>query len=168
MVTPPSHNSTLVFRQKVPGLQTAIAFGTSMTPFLKPGVEINSEFVSVDKLCVGDVVTFKSYSGTIATHRVIKIFNTNRTIYYLTKGDNRLDCDPPVLEEHILGRVTHVSGVNIRSLKWRLIGRAIAFFSHKQFLLYQSLAQSRLNKIRHSLGINFGLPPATIRFYFPD
>ncbi len=139
------------------------AFGTSMSPFLSPGSELRLERADSADIRVGDIVTFRSGSGVLVTHRVIRIFSQKNEISFLTKGDGRLDHDPLVSKEKLFGRVTHVNGVFIRSRGQRIVGRWIAALSRGQSTCYLALSKSGLNRFRHFLEKKGLFPRVPIR-----
>ncbi len=132
-------------------LRVATAFGTSMLPFIKPGTDLCLESVKADAIRLGDVITFYFRPGVLVTHRVIKVICQKGQRLFLTKGDNRLNCDPVVSVPQITGRVLLVGRINIRSFAWLFFGRILAGISYIQFALYYRLAGSGLNKLRHRL-----------------
>ncbi len=147
-------------------LQVATAFGTSMLPFLKPGVELRSESLEIASIRLGDIITFQSQPSTLVTHRVVKIFRYEDGISFLTKGDNRLSPDSVVFGHQIFGRVIQVGGTNVRSLGWRVLGRIVAWISYGQSVLYQGLAKSRLNRLRYWMEKKGRCPGIPLRPWF--
>ncbi len=147
-------------------LRVATAFGTSMLPFLKPGVELRLESLDVASIRLGDVITFESQPGTLVTHRVVKILPREGGISFLTKGDNRLVPDPVIFGHQIFDRVIQVGGTNVRSLGWRVLGRIIAWISYGQSVLYHGLAKSRLNRLRYWLEKKGWCPGIPLRPWF--
>jgi len=65
----------------------------SMEPTLKVGTLIYARRpADPNKLKENDIVTFKTTSGTIVTHRIIKVIQDEEGgVRYLTKGDNPLN-----------------------------------------------------------------------------
>jgi signal peptidase I len=75
--------------------------GGSMDPALRDG-----DVVLIERLqrCQrGDVVVAK-LDGRIVMHRVVSV-DTDRV---QLRGDNRVECDPPIALEDVIGRVTRV------------------------------------------------------------
>ena len=147
-------------------LRVATAFGTSMLPFIKPGTDLRIESVHADTICLGDVITFHYHPGVLVTHRVVKIIRRRGQYSFLTKGDNRLNCDPVVLAPQIAGRVILVAKTNIRSLGWIAFGRILAGISYSQMILYHWLARSGLNQFRHHLEEKGLCPKVPLRDWF--
>jgi len=141
----------LVWGKPVKNLRVAAAFGGSMRPFIKPGAELHTEPVIISAIQVGDIISFEPRTGHSTTHRVVKIFKQANSIFILTKGDSRRDCDTAISESQILGRVTHVDGNTVRSLAWRVLGHGIARISYGQALFYRFFAESCLNLLRRRL-----------------
>ena len=78
--------------------------GTSMLPLVRAGDYVRIKKISGD-LRRGDIVVFQKSNGLI-THRVLRISRTddnNKTL--LTKGDNSIVPDPPILSSAIIGKV---------------------------------------------------------------
>lgn len=78
----------------------------SMEPTLAVGDIILSKETSVDKLEVGDVVTFEGESGEldgkIVTHRIQSIYDEDGQTFVVTKGDANAINDPPIRAEAVL------------------------------------------------------------------
>lgn len=147
-------------------LREAMAFGSSMRPLIKPGAGLELEPAPAAGIRLGDIISFESRPGLSVTHRVVKIFKKQEQTFFITKGDNRLDCDGPVAEKQILGRVIRVGRHPLRSIKWRVLGICVARISYGQSVLYRSLAQSRLNRCRHRLEEKGIFPRIGIRSWF--
>ncbi|GEM_PF-2189607 len=147
-------------------LRVATAFGTSMRPFLKPGVELRLESPKIASIRLGDIITFQFQPGILLTHRVVKIFRREDGLSFLTKGDNRLSPDPVVFGHQVFGRVIRVGGKNIRSFGWRVLGRIIARISYGPSAFYQRLSKSRLNRFRHWLEKKGACPGIPLRPWF--
>ena len=88
----------------------------SMSPEIEVGELIRTSKVSIDKIEIGDIVSFISVSpktqGLIITHRVIDIeTDDNGEIMLVTKGDANLPVDTePVTESNYIGMVVWSSG----------------------------------------------------------
>ena len=73
----------------------------SMVPVLNKGtIVVYSKVFYESSLKEGDIILFKDNERLIC-HRIID----RRKEYVITKGDNLLDADPPVLNEDIVGKV---------------------------------------------------------------
>lgn len=87
-----------------------------MEPNLAVGEVIVTKSVAMDKVKVGDIVSFRSQSpdmfGVIITHRVVEIdTDENNEKRFLTKGDANLSVDGRyVLESNFVGKVIWTSG----------------------------------------------------------
>jgi len=77
--------------------------GTSMLPAIWPGDVLDIEAAPLDELSPGAIAVFQR-DGRVWAHRVIR--NSRATL--LTRGDALAQDDPPVLPEHLLGRVVSV------------------------------------------------------------
>jgi signal peptidase I len=84
-----------------------IVASSSMHPTLKTGDKITVEPVDPDKIMVGQVVVFKSESGKLIVHRVVK----KEGFVLVTAGDSLRRFDHPV---HIYDVVGIVKGLEIR------------------------------------------------------
>ena len=83
----------------------------SMLPTLKPHDLIIVEKTSIDKVQVGDLITFDSHMAGIGiiAHRAIAIADDDGQTGIDTKGDNVEDADPwTVHEEDLVGKVVDV------------------------------------------------------------
>ena len=121
-----------------------------MLPFLPPGEEVHTQPVQPETIRAGDVVTFKTSSGRLITHRVVKIVRHQGEIALLTKGDNRLVMDALVLKHQLIAKVTRVGRRHLERPLWRGLGGFIAWISYRQARLYELLSRSGLNRHRHA------------------
>ena len=78
----------------------------SMSPTIKPGSLIIVKPEKVEKLKVGDVITFKNQnSSNITTHRIKSIQNESN-LQFITQGDaNNIEDPMPISENLIIGKV---------------------------------------------------------------
>ena len=95
------------------GLFPMIVLTESMYPDIKSGDLIFCLTTTVDKVEVGDVITFfdpAGNDGSVVTHKVIeKITEDDGSISFRTKGiNNNTEDRLPVDEEHLIGRYTGV------------------------------------------------------------
>jgi len=74
------------------GFQLFAVESGSMEPVLKVGVVIVSRKPKdPQNLKVNDIVTFRTLSNAIVTHRIIEVINDNGSRAYRTKGDNPIN-----------------------------------------------------------------------------
>lgn len=107
----------------------SLAFGNSMLPLFEPFSEIQIHPVEANQIRVGDVVAY--WQGRrLCAHRVVKIVRRSQEVSWVTKGDNRFQCDSPVGMERIVGQVTRIRDQNL-IMPWRsFFGRLMAFLSY--------------------------------------
>lgn len=134
--------------QWLPG---AVAFGTSMLPFFRPGDEVWTEPVEIRAIRMGDVITIRLKPNRLLTHRVVKIVRQNGNLTFFTKGDNCHTWDPVVFPHQVIGRVTKVGTRGLSRPVWRWFGCLVAWFSYGQGAVYLWLKESRWNRWRHLL-----------------
>ena len=93
----------------------------SMEPNLRVGELIITDDIPIEKLQLGDIVSFRSQSadmyGNIITHRVVDMGkNSEGEIILLTKGNNNLSTDSSyVYKSNYVGKVVWSSGNSIIS-----------------------------------------------------
>ncbi len=110
--------------------------GSSMEPLLRHGdvVEVAHR---PGPLRRGDVIVFK-LGDSVVVHRLLRQ-DRGRT-RYLTRGDNRLDADPPVAAADVVGRVVAVRRgsrtVRLDTAFWRAAGSLIAWSGLGWLALY--------------------------------
>lgn len=74
------------------GFQLFAVESGSMEPTLKIGaVIVSRKPKDPENLKVNDVVTFRTLSNAIVTHRIIEVLNDNGSKAYRTKGDNPIN-----------------------------------------------------------------------------
>lgn len=102
--------------------------GTSMLPMMKGGDQVLVVHGSAG-VRRGDVIVFRCNSNLIA-HRVLRIYESDGKLTFVTKGDNVLQCDPPVNANAIVGRVSAIKRrdrhIATDTAVWRTIGWLIA------------------------------------------
>lgn len=107
----------------------------SMEPNLAVGEVIVTKSVAMDKVKVGDIVSFRSQSpdmfGVIITHRVVEIdTDENDEKRFLTKGDANLSVDGRyVLESNFVGKVIWTSGKAFISKFVKFVSSGYGFIS---------------------------------------
>jgi len=79
--------------------------GASMRPTLEPGGWIRVDFAPT-RLRFGDLVVLRS-DGYLVVHRLVSLAGRRQEgKRFRTRGDGRLELDPPVARSRIVGRVT--------------------------------------------------------------
>ena len=81
--------------------------GASMLPSLFPGDVLTIRRCDPREIVAGDIVFFLR-EGRCFAHRVAERMTGASACRLRTRGDALADCDPPVSESEVLGRVTHV------------------------------------------------------------
>lgn len=77
--------------------------GNSMLPLIQHGDRV--KIITVETYNIGDVVVYKNKITVI--HRILDISSISSVKkLYITKGDNNLARDPPLLARCIIGKVT--------------------------------------------------------------
>ena len=97
----------------------------SMAPILQPGDQVIVEGKTGIVFYRGDIVVCNR-SADLVTHRLVSIVDDD---LFLTKGDNHLYLDPPIVMADILGRVTKINKrekvIDLKSVEWVTINRLI-------------------------------------------
>ena len=75
------------------GWKPFIVLSGSMENNIMPGDLILTKEVDTSELKVGDVISFRTDSSTVITHRIIKIVEEEGERKYYTKGDNNDSAD---------------------------------------------------------------------------
>ena len=87
------------------GISVFNIISESMEPTINENDVILIKQTNIDEIKEGDIVTFKKHDGTIVTHRIIKIVDSEEGRKYITKGDNNQDEDKePVEYSQIYGK----------------------------------------------------------------
>jgi len=99
----------------------------SMAPILRPGDQVIVEGKKEIVLHRGDIVVF-SRSADLMTHRLVTFDDEG---WFVTKGDNHLYLDPPIVIVDILGRVTKIikreKVIDLKKMEWVTINRVIGW-----------------------------------------
>ena len=75
----------------------------SMTPIFFPGDFVISKKVKLNKLEIGDIITFKA-NEEVLTHRIVEIEQKDQKRYFITQGDaNNIPDLKPVEPNQIMG-----------------------------------------------------------------
>ena len=85
-------------------IQTEVR-GYSMESALPEGTRIRIRFAAVDRLAVGQIVTYIAKDRIVA-HRLVRIATSGDDPYVITRGDATICCDPPVPASSVIGIVT--------------------------------------------------------------
>jgi signal peptidase I len=101
-----------------------VARGDSMYPTIHDGDAVHVEPCTQHSLRVGEVVLAQASRGLTA-HRIVRIRERHGAVQVVTRGDNCLRSDPPLLSVAILGRVVSVER---NSLKKRLFDDTLTLF----------------------------------------
>jgi signal peptidase len=98
--------AALVILAPLTGHQPFILRGGSMSPAIpRGGIAIIAKD-QLDALGAGDVVIYRVPSGTVITHRIIRVSNSGGVTYFETKGDANDAPDPdPIPATWVIGRV---------------------------------------------------------------
>jgi len=87
------------------GRQMYIVRGASMQPAIPIGAVVVVGRVDPTTIHANDVITFRSPSGTVVTHRVVEVVDAG-DIEFATKGDANDAADPVVVPaSSVIGRV---------------------------------------------------------------
>lgn len=93
---------------KLTGATPATILTSSMEPTLPPGTLAIVKPVPIDKIRIGDVMTYQIRSGdpAVVSHRVVAITrSTTGGLSFTTKGDNNAGADAPVIPAQVRGVV---------------------------------------------------------------
>jgi signal peptidase len=87
------------------GVELVIIRGRSMEPAVPLGSALLIR-TDVERLAVGDVATYELPSGTLVTHRVIRVADNDGEILYEFRGDANEDPDAVIVaHQRVVGRV---------------------------------------------------------------
>ena len=113
--------------------------GCSMFPLVRDGDEVLITH-GYDMVRPGDIVVFRQ-TGKLFAHRVIRIYNADGKVVFLTKGDNSVVYDPLIGSRDVIGRAVAIKRgdkqVSCITLLWRLTSRVIVA-STLWMLIYSS------------------------------
>lgn len=102
----------------------------SMEPAIQTGAIAFVAEDSPDRVREGDVITYQDGGGNLITHRVVEKHQTERTLRFVTKGDNNEEADPePVYRDEYVGKVLDVDLPLVGRVLFTLplVGRFVAF-----------------------------------------
>jgi signal peptidase len=98
------------------GRKPLVVLGGSIEPAIKVGSVVLVSHIKPGDIKEGNIITFRTpvkveqrlrSKQPLSTHRVIKIFNQKKRLYFKTKGDANEDPDNwKISENDILGRAT--------------------------------------------------------------
>jgi len=86
------------------GVHPRLIGSGSMSPNLMVGDIVITQYVPVQDIQVGDVISFREYDQSII-HRVIKILNDADQISFITQGDANNISDPRITSSNYEGKV---------------------------------------------------------------
>ncbi len=96
-------------REEVGSLILMTSAGWSMTPFVKPGDRLVVEPVAVDRLRIGDLVTYRSVIGdTMVCHRCVRKARSNTGVRLYLRGDAGTGSGEWVEADRVRGRVVAI------------------------------------------------------------
>jgi signal peptidase len=75
------------------GHQPVVIRGGSMAPAIPLGALVDVVGVDPSELAVGDIVTMKTASGVLVTHRIVRIVSTEEGLSFELKGDANAEPD---------------------------------------------------------------------------
>jgi signal peptidase I len=93
---------------KIAGATPMTILTSSMEPTLPPGTLIVVKPTPINKIGIGDVLTYQIRSGdaAVVSHRVIGVSSvSDGTFTFVTKGDNNDQADLAVIEAQVKGTV---------------------------------------------------------------
>lgn len=94
----------LVVGVRIFGVDVFVVLSGSMEPEFMTGSVIYVTKVDTSTLKENDVITYKLTEKTIATHRIIEVFEEDGVVKYRTKGDNNeIEDEVPVLPQQVVG-----------------------------------------------------------------
>lgn len=94
----------------------AVVEGYSMFPLLREGDLVFAYRPPPNDIHVGDIIIYKSLTGQLIIHRVIKVAVYNGEYYYVTKGDNNIGPDlsqfrgPGISYDRVEGKIVTLNG----------------------------------------------------------
>ena len=83
--------------------------GSSMGSALPVGSIAIAQPVAASQIEVGDIIAYRAAgdSGTMVTHRVVKVIHTNGDLSFQTRGDSNEDVDPNLVPPtNVIGKVS--------------------------------------------------------------
>lgn len=82
--------------------------GASMFPVLLSGDKVLVKRSSLEDLKAGDIIIWSNESLKLVAHRIISIEASSTPPLITTKGDLRIEADPPVAIDKVLGKIVAV------------------------------------------------------------
>jgi signal peptidase I len=82
--------------------------GTSMFPILLSGDKVLVKRSSIEDLNAGDIIVWSDESLKLVAHRILSMEVTSTQPLITTKGDLRVEPDPPVEIDRVLGKIVAV------------------------------------------------------------
>lgn len=81
--------------------------GFSMYPTIRDGEAVTVEPISAHEVRRGDILLYQTM-GRVIAHRVVAISRMEDKLRFITRGDALGDCDKPIGERQVLGKVVSV------------------------------------------------------------
>ena len=138
---------------RVAGATPATILTSSMEPTLPPGTLVVVKPVPVQRIRIGDVMTYQVRSGdpAVVSHRVVAISRSNAGgLTFITKGDNNAEADAPVIPAQIRGVVWYSvpllgyvnSALDHSQRSWILPALGALLLSYSVFLIVRGIVAS--------------------------
>lgn len=133
------------------GSQPVVIRGQSMEPSIPSGSLVLLDARDPTEIAVGDVVTRRTPSGTLVTHRVVRIVQINGVPHFETRGDASNSADPVLAAPgEIAGTVAlHLP---IAGYVVAYLGQPMGILSVLGLLLTLLLAASLLEEVERDRG----------------
>lgn len=125
------------------------AKGCSMYPFIRNGDVIRVKKTS-SNINIGDIIFYRTSSGSMVVHRVVRKYGDINEAMLLTKGDACLDFDEPIHKNNIIGKVTAIERGKVTFKLENKIFRLINFIIAICSILDRYLKKCILKKEIHS------------------
>jgi signal peptidase len=134
-------------------------FTSSMEPTLPPGTLIIVKPKAVNRIAVGDVMTYQIRSGdpTVISHRVVAVNSlSDGTFSFLTKGDNNSEVDPVVLQAKVKGVVWYSvplfgfvnQAVNTTQRVWIIPALAVGILGYATYMIIRGSIETTQRRKR--------------------
>jgi signal peptidase I len=127
------------------------ADGTSMYPLIKKGDICRFISHEASKIKKGDVLLFRTLSGNLVAHRLVRIYTHHNQVMYLLKGDTNLGVDEPITETQIMGELAFIKRgkkkMNVSNPVLHAWGKVVLFFPVLSALLRSFLNKKSLERM---------------------
>lgn len=131
----------LIHQQTPPG--TLLRFrvvSDSMAPVIRRGDWVTVRRVEVGRLRRGDVVVH-THAGAFRVHRLLSVRRRGDTALLVTKGDGKLQPDPPWSGQALLGRVAAIDRddrrIELETPAWRATNRLLGALSRVEVVAFR-------------------------------